>query len=142
MLSRQNEQVNVIQNISDKVDSEAFERTKLIIQYAYNAAQEEVFYVLERIRREGVPEDRDFVRNEVRQIIERIYFKRKVEFESFSYDNKQLSSYINAEWMERVINVFIDELYDENYCTEKAHLNIQNVYTEIKNEFYNRLKTQ
>lgn len=114
---------------------------KVLSGYAFDNAKIEVFRSLERIKRENHIDNRPAIEKKIRLILENLHSNRNSKFDNFSYAGKRLSEYTTHEWVNKIADIMLCEIYDEaGYNNGRAANNIELAYEEIKVEFYKNLK--
>lgn len=141
ILSIQKTQFDMIKDIREGVIDEILTQVKVLSGYAFDFAKTEVLRSLERIKKENHIDNRAVIEKKIRLILENLHSNRNSKFDNFTYAGKRLSEYTNHEWVDKMSDIMLNELYNENgYNNGRASNNIDLAYEEIKVEFYKNLK--
>lgn len=141
ILNIQKTQFDMIKDIREGVNDELLTQIKVLSGYAFDNAKIEVFRSLERIKRENHIDNRPAIEKKIHLILENLHSNRNSKFDNFSYAGKRLSEYTTHEWVNKIADIMLCEIYDETgYNNGRAANNIELAYEEIKVEFYKNLK--
>lgn len=141
ILDIQRAQFDMIKDIREGVNDELLAQVKVLSGYAFDNAKNVVFRSLEKVKKENHIDNRPAIEKKIRLILENLHSNRNSKFDNFSYAGKRLSEYTRHEWVDKIAEIMLCELYDEaGYNNGRAANNIDLAYEEIKVEFYKNLK--
>lgn len=131
----------MLRGISEGLQSETLLRTRNLATLAFDLSVEQVCHLIKRVRRENHIEDREGTRRKIRLLLKNLHEDRNSRFDSFTYRGRPISSYCNADWIEKVAAVVESEIYHPvGADDDRARTNVDAIYDDIKLDFYHRLK--
>lgn len=115
-------------------------RIKSISGVFFDLAVEKVCRIIKKIREENHIADKDATKAKIHTLLHNLYEDRNSRFDNFRYRGKRLSEYCSPEWIEWVVKVVENELYNETGPNNgRAYTNVKAVYDNIKLDFYHRI---
>lgn len=118
-------------------------RIKSISGVFFDLAVEKVCRIIKKIREENHIADKDATKAKIHTLLHNLYEDRNSRFDNFRYRGKRLSEYCSPEWIEWVVKVVENELYNETGPNNgRAYTNVKAVYDNIKLDFYHRITNQ
>lgn len=115
-------------------------KTKIISNAFFDLGVEKVCKVIKRVRTENHIIDREATTAKVYKLIKNLHEDRNSKLDSFTYLGRPLSSYTNDGWVDKVVEVVLGEIYNENGVNdERANTNVIAVYDQIKLDFYSNI---
>lgn len=134
----QNDKLN---DISDGLRPETMMRIKAISGVFFDLATERACRIIKKVRRENHIADKVKTAEKIRTLLTVEHEDRKSRFDCFTFRGRKLSEYSNPEWIEWVVRVIEEEIYNEaGEDNGRAYTNVSAVYDTIKLDFYHRLK--
>lgn len=141
VLNIQKAHFDMTKDIREGLNDELLTQIKVLSGYAFDYAKTQVLRALDRIKKENHIENRPAIEKKIYLILENLHSNRNSKFDNFSYGGKRLSEYTNHDWVEKIAEIMLNEIYDEaGYNNGRAGNNIDLAYEEIKVEFYKNLK--
>lgn len=134
---KQNEKLD---DLSEGLRTETQLRIRNLSGFAFDLSIEQVCLLIKRMRKENHIADMEATREKIRKSLTVMHEDRKSRFDVFTYRGRRLSEYCNGEWIERVVKVVEDELYNGKGENEgRAYTNVKLAYDDIKTDFYHKL---
>lgn len=115
-------------------------KTKVISNAFFDLGVEKVCQVIKRVRIENHIIDREATEKKVLKLLKNLHEDRNTKLDSFTYLGQPLSSYTNADWVDKVKDVVLGEIYNPNEVNDdRARTNVMAVYDQIKLDFYSNM---
>lgn len=140
LLTETRTQNEMLADISEGLRPETLARVKVIASALFELSKLQVCRMINTVRQENHIADRAATAAKIRTLLHNLHEDRNSRLDNFSYRGRRLSSYTDAEWVERIARVFEAELYNEaGENNGRAHTNVSMAYDDIKLDFYHRL---
>lgn len=140
LLAETRKQNDMLNDISEGLRPETLLRVKNISSVYFDLAIEKVCRIIKKVREENHIVDREATKAKIHTLIENLHEDRNSRFDSFSYRGAHLSSYVNPQWIEWVVEVVEKEVYSDTVNNGRAYTNVLAVYERIKIDFYHRVQ--
>ncbi len=139
LLTETRKQNDMLNDISEGLRPETLLRIKHITGAFFDLAVERVCRIIKKVREENHIVDKDATKAKIRTLILNLHEDRASKFDIFEYRGKQLSAYVNPEWVNWVADVIEHEVYADSVNNGRAHTNVTAVYDRIKLDFYHKM---
>lgn len=139
LLEETRKQNDMLNDISEGLRPETQLRVKNFTGVYFDLAIEKVCRIIKKVREENHIIDKQATHNKIQTLLHNLHDDRNSRFDSFHYRGKNLSTYVNRDWVDWVVEVVEREVYAENVNHSRAYTNVQAVYERIKIDFYHRM---
>ena len=129
----------VLTSINEGIKDKTFQQAKVIGISCIENTKYEICIEAERIKLENNLSDKDAVMRKINAVIINLYNKRFNRFDGLYYHGKKLMDYTSTEWVKKVTDTVIDNIYSEDYSVKTLRYNLNILYDEIINEFLKNL---
>lgn len=139
LLSETRKQNDMLNDISEGMRSETRERLKTLSSTFFDLAMYRVLSFIKRVKKENHIADKEATLNKINRFLTNLHSDRKSKFDNFSSRGRNLSEFVNPEWVVKVSDVVEKEVYDDEPNEDRTYSNVKNVYDDIKVDFYERV---
>lgn len=129
-----------LSNLQESMVSEHLATLNLIVSENFKLSQKTIIEIIQRtINENHIHGNEEIVKSKIMGILKNLYNERKSYFSHFSYNNHDLSYYLDDEYIQKIHDVVISEIYSNNK-ESLMRTNISIVYDEMKNDFLKRMQ--
>lgn len=129
-----------IKPLADSAANSSLASVTSLSNIAFQGTIDTVINLILKVKEENNINNEQAIHIKVRRLLTNVSNDRKIAFNSFKYNGKRLSQYLDDNWIELVEGVFLQELYNEPLDNlGRVRTNISSMYEEINNEFIKNL---
>lgn len=136
LLSETRKQNDMLYDISEGMRSETRERLKTLSSTFFDLAMYRVLSFIKRVKKENHIDNKEATISKIKRFLTNLHNDRKSKFDNFSSRGKNLSEFVNPDWVDQVADVVEKEVYDDEPNDDRTYSNVKNVYDDIKVDFY------
>lgn len=142
LLDETRKQNDMLNDISEGLRPETQLRVKNFTGVYFDLAIEKVCRIIKKVREENHIADKVATHNKIQTLLHNLHEDRNSRFDSFDYRGKTLTTYVNHDWVDWVVEVVEREVYADSINHGRAYTNVQAVYERIKIDFYHRMNNE
>ena len=132
---------SMIHDVSEQARDDSKMRAKTVISLYIENAITKVCRMIKRVREENNISDRDMTHNKVLQRTQVLYKQMESDLYTFSYRGKKISESMDERWVDEVVSVVEQELYNPaGVNNSRAYANVSTVFTKIRTELEDNLE--
>lgn len=133
-------QNDMLGDISEGLRPETQLRIKTTANVFFDLSKEKVCRIIKKVREENHIVDHETTVGKIRSLLRNIHEDRNSRFDCYTYRGRKLSAYTNSEWVEKIAQVVVGEIYNTAGPNNgRAYTNVSTAYDDIKLDFYHRL---
>ena len=136
LLSETRKQNDMLNDISEGMRSETRERLKTLSSTFFDLAMYRVLAFIKRVKKENHIDNKEATISKIKRFLTNLHNDRKSKFDNFSSRGKNLSEFVNPDWINKVTEVVEKEVYDDEPNEDRTYSNVKNAYDDIKVDFY------
>jgi len=130
-----------MEHIYETMNGDMYRRISVTAVYSFRASIINIMTLIYDVKRDNNLEDKDYVENKVRMSLENLFNERKEKLSAYIFNGKNLSEYVDKEWIEKLNTFCLKAVYDGKNFDLRCYLNpVENIYKDIELKFLNKIK--
>lgn len=132
---------SMINDVSEQARDDSKMRAKTVVSLYIENSIVKVCRMIKRVREENNISDREKTHNKVLQRTQVLYKQMESDMYTFSYRGKKLSECMDEKWVDEVVVLVEQELYNSaGPNNARAYANVSTLFTRIRTELEENLE--